>query len=76
MAPKGRVLVIDGVVRPGNTPDPVKDFDIIMLALHRGGRERTEAEFRTLFHQAGLQLTRVIPTPLPSTLSIIEGVRA
>lgn len=76
MTPKGHILLIDGVVRRGNTPDPIKDFDVVMLALHRGGRERTEAEFQALFHQAGLQLTQVIPTPLPSTLSIIEGVRA
>ena len=76
MAPEGRILVIDGIVRAGNTPDPNKYMDVMMLALHRGGRERTEAEFRALFHQAGLQITRVIPTPLPSTLSIVEGVRA
>jgi hypothetical protein len=75
MAPEGRVLVIHGVLRPGNTPDPNKDMDIVMLALNHG-RERTEAEFRALFHQARLQLTRIIPTPLPSTLSILEGVRA
>jgi hypothetical protein len=76
MAPEGRILVIDGIVRPGNAPDPIKDMDVMMLALHRGGRERTEAEFRTLFQKAELQLARVIPVPLPSTLSIIEGVHA
>ncbi len=76
MAPEGRILVVDAVIRPGNTPDINKYMDVMMLALHHGGRERTEAEFRTLFQQAGLQLTQVIPTPLPSTLSILEGVRA
>ncbi len=75
MAPEGRVLVIDGVLRPGNAPDPNKDTDIIIMALARG-RERTEEEFRALYQQAGLRLTRVIPTPLPSTLSIVEGVRS
>ncbi len=73
--PDGRVLVIDGVLKPGNTPDLNKDMDIIIMATLRG-RERTEEEFRALFQKAGLRLTRVIPTPLPSTLSIIEGVRA
>jgi hypothetical protein len=38
------------------------------------GRERTEAEFRELFTAAGLELTRVIPTP--SSLAIVEGTPA
>ena len=75
MGPKGRVLVIDGVLRPGNVPDPNKNMDIIIMAL-TSGRERTEEEFRALYQQAGLQLTRVFATPLPSTLSIVEGVCA
>ena len=74
IAPEGRVLVIDGVLRPGNAPDPIKNMDIGMMAFTRG-RERTEEEFRALYHQAGLQLMRVLPTPSPSTLSIVEGVR-
>lgn len=74
MVPSGCVLVIDAVLRPGNTPDPNKDMDVLMMATLRG-RERTEEEFRALYKQAGLRLTRVVPTPLPSTRSIIEGVR-
>ena len=38
------------------------------------GRERTEEEFRELYQQAGLKLTKVVPTP--SVLSIVEGKRA
>lgn len=34
-------------------------------------RERTEAEYRKLFEQAGFQLTRVVPTVAP--ISLIEG---
>jgi hypothetical protein len=36
-----------------------------------GGRERTEAEYRTLIVKAGLRLTRVIRTP--GTSAIIEA---
>jgi O-methyltransferase len=73
MTREGRVLTIEGVIRPGNAPDPSKDMDVLVgMALSRG-RERTEAEFRQLYEQAGLQLTRIIPTP--ATVSIIEGVR-
>ncbi len=66
-----RLLVIELVVPPGNTPHPSKLHDIIMLVIE-GGLERTEAEFRDLFHAAGFRLTRIVPTQSP--FSIIEGV--
>jgi O-methyltransferase domain len=69
---KGRVLVLETVIPPGNGPDRGKLLDIQMLVI--GGRERTKQEFSTLFKEAGLKLTRIIPTKCP--LSIVEGVRA
>jgi hypothetical protein len=42
-----------------------------MMALLEG-QERSEQEFCELYRRAGLQLTRIIPTP--SMLSIVEGV--
>ena len=68
----GKVLVVDHVIAPGNDPDWGKFVDIQMLII--GGRERTKADFAALFKQAGLKLTRVVPTKGP--LSIVEGVRA
>ena len=44
--------------------------DLMMVLLE--GPQRTEQEFATLYRRAGLQLTRVIPTP--SVLFIVEGV--
>jgi len=35
--------------------------------------ERTEAEYRALYEQAGFELTRVVATQSP--YSVIEGVR-
>jgi hypothetical protein len=72
MNEKGRVLVVDNVIPPGNDPGWGKLLDIQMLVI--GGRERTKKEFAALFSEAGLKLTRVIPTKCP--LSIVEGVRA
>jgi hypothetical protein len=72
MTKKGRVLVIDSVIRPGNEPDRGKLLDMQMLVM--GGRERTKQEFAKLFQDAGLKLNRVVPTKCP--LSIVEGVRA
>ncbi|MDN5942747.1 MAG: hypothetical protein L0H94_12755 [Nitrospira sp.] len=46
--------------------------DILMLII--GGRERTKKESAELFGEAGLRLTRVVPTKEP--LRIVEGVRA
>jgi hypothetical protein len=68
------VLVVDNVVRPGNGADTVKLMDVQMMVAAPGGLERTRAEFRALFAEAGLRLKRVIPTQ--STVSILEGVRA
>ena len=72
MGEKGRVLVVDSVIPAGNDPDRGKLLDMQMLII--GGRERTKQEFATLFREAGLKLTRVVPTKCP--LSIVEGVRA
>lgn len=71
MNPKGKVLVIESVIQPGNVPDRGKLLDIQMFAI--GGRERTKQDFAALFKAAGLRLARVIRTNCP--LSIVEGVR-
>jgi hypothetical protein len=39
-----------------------------------GGRQRSEAEFRSLYHAAGFRLTRLVPTQMP--VKVIEGVCA
>jgi SAM-dependent methyltransferase len=70
MAPSGKLLLVEAIVPPGNEPSLSKWFDLNMLVM-TGGRERTEAEYRNLFRAAGLELTRVVPTPSPS--SVIEG---
>jgi hypothetical protein len=72
MSEKGRVLVVDSVIPPGNDPHRGKLVDMQMLIM--GGRERTKQEFAMVFGEAGLKLTRVVPTMCP--LSIVEGVRA
>jgi len=71
MNPGGKVLVIEMVLPPGNTPHPGKMLDMIMLAIP-GGQERTEAEYRPLLAKAGLKVTRVVPTE--SAVSVLEAV--
>jgi hypothetical protein len=57
----------------GNAPHPGKLVDIQMM-IGLGGKERTEAEYRSLLEEAGFRMIRVQPTRGP--LSIIEAVPA
>jgi hypothetical protein len=74
MSDDARILVIDAVIKPGSGRDMNKFIDLQMLLLNKGGRERTEEEFRQLFQASGLELLRIIPTS--SMFSIIEGRKA
>ena len=67
----GKVVIVETVLGPG--PDaPFKNFLDLNMMVMTGGRERTEADYRTLLEKAGFQLTRVLPTTSP--MSIVEGV--
>jgi ubiquinone/menaquinone biosynthesis C-methylase UbiE len=65
-----KLLVVEEVIPCGNYPSIGKLIDLEML-LMPGGRERTEAEYRSLFEAAGFKLTSITPTESP--LSVIEG---
>jgi SAM-dependent methyltransferase len=70
----GKVLVVEMVMPPVGEPGPATTFDILMLLANKGGRIRTEAEFRELFAKAGLRLDSAIPTRSPNVL--LEGTLA
>jgi ubiquinone/menaquinone biosynthesis C-methylase UbiE len=70
MAQGGKLLVVEGVVPPGNEPSVSKFYDLAMMVLP-GGMERTEAEYRQLFQATGFRLTRIVPTR--TWVSVIEG---
>jgi len=69
MKPDGRLLIVEMVLPPGDTPHPGKILDMVMLVLV-GGVERTESEYAVLLSKAGLRLRRVMPTA--SAVSIVE----
>ena len=71
MKPGGRVLVVEIVVPAGNDASFAKWMDLMMVTY--GGKERSEKQYRQLFAQSGLQLTRVVPTN--AGISVIEGVQ-
>ena len=68
--PSGKLLVVEMVIPSGNEPHFGKLLDLNMLVIP-GGRERTEAEYRKLYAQAGFSLERIVPTE--SQVSIVEG---
>jgi hypothetical protein len=75
--PHARLLVIERVLPERASASPavraMMMADLTMM-IHLTGHERTEAEFRPLFEQAGWTLARILPTACP--LSILEAVPA
>lgn len=66
IAANGTLLLIESLV--DSSTNPAGLADLMMLVL--GGRERTEAGFRTLLQSAGFSLSRVIPV---GTYALIES---
>ncbi len=73
LQPNGKLLLVEMVVPPDNSPSMAQPMDLNMLVLCPG-RERTEAEYRTLLAAGGFKLERVMPTHSP--FSVIEALRA
>jgi hypothetical protein len=67
---RGRLLLVEMVIPPGNEFHPGKMLDLVMLTF-TGGRERTAEEYGELFASNGFRLTRVVPTA--SAVSVIEA---
>lgn len=74
MKTDSRLLIIETVLAPGDTPHLGKMLDIIMLTLFTGAQERTEPEYHGLLDKAGFRLARVVPTE--SAVSIVEAFPA
>ncbi len=62
--PNGTLLLIEGIVDSAARPAGL--VDLLMLVI--GGRERAEADFRSLLASARFSLTRIIPTEASSLI--------
>jgi hypothetical protein len=76
MGAQGKLLIVEGVY-PARIDQSAESRgaaanDVNML-VNTGGRQRSEAEFRSLYEAAGFQLTTIIPTI--ARVSVIEGIR-
>jgi len=69
-APGARLVLLEMVMPPGNSPHFTKMIDLTMLAL-LGGRERTETEWRRLLRDGGFTLARVVSGS--GVISVIEA---
>ncbi len=77
MGPNGKLLIAEGLY-----PAHIDQSDIsrgatandVNMLVCTGGRQRSEAEFRSLYEAAGFKLTKIVATP--ARLSVIEGVPA
>jgi SAM-dependent methyltransferase len=67
----GRLLIVEAVLPPGDTPHLGKLMDLLMLTV-TGGVERTTNEFADLLAAADFKLTRVVPTSTHQ--SVVEAV--
>ena len=61
VGPRGRVLIVEGLLVPGARRDLTNLLDLEMLVLCGPGHERSKPEMRRLFSKAGLKLTRNVP---------------
>ena len=75
MEPAARLLLVEGVYPARITASTqcrgAAANDVNML-VNTGGRQRSEAEFRTLYDAAGFTLARIVPTPI--NVCVVEGV--
>jgi O-methyltransferase domain/Dimerisation domain len=71
MGASGRLIVIERITEP-NRPQLML-VDITMLVM-TGGRERTLAEFTTLFAEAGFELEQTVVTRSPFTMLVAAPV--
>ena len=73
MKPQGKVLLVERVIVIGNSPQVlVLESDMQMLVLSYGGKERTDAEYRTLLNTAGFEVAQLIAVLPP--FYVIEAV--
>jgi SAM-dependent methyltransferase len=72
LKPEGKLLLVEMVIPPDNSPSMAQAMDLNMLVLLTG-RERTESEYRALLAAGGFKIERVIPTH--TGFSVIEASR-
>ncbi|MGH3166670.1 MAG: methyltransferase [Trebonia sp.] len=63
-APGARLVIIEAVIPPDDTPHPFKLVDLTMMVMSTG-RERTSDGYEALLAAAGYTMDRIVPSPTP-----------
>ncbi len=71
MPGNAKLIIVDGIVQPGNAHSYTKLLDIHMMLTFEA-LQRSEGEFGSLLADAGFKLNRVLPTQ--AGVSVIEGI--
>jgi hypothetical protein len=74
MGANGRLLIVEGVYPPridASIASRGAAANDVNMLVNTGGRQRSEAEFRSLYEAAGFELARIVPTPMG--ICVIEG---
>jgi len=68
MPEEGKVIIVDGMLpEPGQATDnDIAQFNLDVLMMTYGGKERTRSEMENLAKLSGLKVEQVTETPLPS----------
>jgi hypothetical protein len=78
MSDGSKLILIERILPEQIDPDDAltraKFIHDINMMVNPGGRERTEAEFRALFSQAGLRLTCVLAMPGPLAVMEVDPI--
>ncbi len=69
MPRSAKLLVIERIIPPGDTPSPGKLIDISMLVM-TGGRERTEPEYRALLETAAFRVQAILPSEAGTSIIV------
>lgn len=72
IAPDGRLMLLETMLRPGQRSLYPLLSDLNMM-LRTGGCERTEEEYRSIYRAAGFELTRTVETISPTGATVVEG---
>ena len=74
MSPTGTLLIVEGVYPPridASLESRGAAANDVNMLVSTGGRQRSAAEFHSLYEASGFALTRIVPTP--ARVSVIEG---
>jgi SAM-dependent methyltransferase len=73
LPPGGKLVLVEMILPSDNRPSEAHLQDLNMM-VNLGGRQRTEAEYRSLLAAAGFRMERAIPTETP--FYVIEATRS